>query len=166
MGKKQTATRKLKNTKHVIEKLKNVLKNNWGVKKTMKKKRNQLAKMMIAQKEKELQELKKISAIQFKNNSNVRFFEKGNNLGLSVENAKEATAKEQKERIGRYVSAKARTRKVLKNQEEMKKYLNKTAKKGAETRAILERRWKAQNSFEEYMETLRKQMEYAKKGKK
>jgi hypothetical protein len=166
MTKKATATRKVKNTKKVIEKLKDVLQNNWGVKKTMKKKRNQLAKMIIAQKEKELQELKKISGIQFKNNSNVRFFEKGNNLARAVENAKETTAKEQKERTGRYVSAKARTRKVLKNEEEMKKYLNKTAKKGVETRAVLERRWKAENDFEEYMEKLRKKMENAKKGKK
>ena len=166
MTKKANATRKVKNTKKVIQKLKDVLQNNWGVKKTMKKKRNQLAKMIIAQKEKELQELKKISGIQFKNNSNVRFFEKGNNLARAVENTKETTAKEQKERTGRYVSAKARTRKVLKNEEEMKKYLNKTAKKGVETRAVLERRWKAENDFEEYMEKLRKKMENAKKGKK
>ncbi len=165
MGKKQTATRKVKNTKEVIEKLKNVLKNNWGVKKTMKKKRDQLAKIMIAQKEKELQELKAGKGIKFKNDSNVRYFKRNNNL-RAANNEKEATAIESKEKTGRYTGSKTRTRKVIKSNEEMKKYLNKTAKKGAETRAILERRWKAQNNFEEYMETLRKQMENAKKGKK
>jgi hypothetical protein len=172
MPKKATATRKIKNTKAIIQKLKNVMKDNWGVKKTQKKKRNQLAKMIIAQREKELDKLKEEKGIVFKNESNVRFFKKNNNF-TAANNEKEATALETKEKIGRYTASKTRTRKVIKNEEEMKKYLNATAKRGAQTRAILERRWKAQNNaeeererFEKYMEMLRKQMEKAREGKK
>lgn len=165
MPKKVAATRKIKNTKEVIQKLKNVMKDNWGVKKTQKRKRNQLAKMIIAQREKELKEFKAEKGIGFKNESDVRFFKRNNDL-KAANNEKEATALESKEKTGRYTGSKTRTRKVLKNEEEMKKYLNKTAKKGVETRAVLEKRWKAENDFEEFMETLRKKMENAKKGKK
>lgn len=34
MPKKASATRKIKNTRAIIQKLKNVMKDNWGVKKT------------------------------------------------------------------------------------------------------------------------------------
>jgi hypothetical protein len=163
---RKTQTRKIRNLKSVIQKLQNALKDNWGVSKTQKHKRNQVGKMILEQKERELEELKKLHKLDFTNESAVRFFSRANNNAL--ENTKEATAKEMKEKTGRYVSAKARTRKVIQSDEEMKKYIDTIRRKGEKTREILEKRWKAENNaeearikFERYMAKMKKQMEEA-----
>lgn len=155
---KKTSTRKIKNLKEVIQKIKNSMKNDWAVNKTLKKKRNQIGKQMLAQKEKELKNLMNKKKLDFANESNVRFFS-----DEVLENAKESTAKEMKEKEGRYVSAKARTRKLIKNEKNMKNYLSKMAMKGARTRAILEARWRAQNEYEEARRAFN---EYVKKQQK
>jgi len=144
MPPKKTSTRKIKNIKNVIEKIKNSLKNNWGVSKTMKKKRNQVGKMILAQKEKELKNILNKKKLDFANESKVRFFS-----NEALENTSEPTAKEMKAKEGRYVSAKARTRKLIKTEANLNEYLARTEARAKKTREILEARWKAENAYHE-----------------
>lgn len=141
------------------------MKNDWGTRKTLKKKRNQVGKMLLAHKEKELKNLMETRKLGFANESKVRFFS-----NAVVENASEPTAKEMKAKEGRYVSAKARTRKLIKNEKNYAKYIAETRARAAKTRAILDARWKAENDYHEsqlrFERAIQKMKEEAAKKKK
>ncbi len=147
--KAKNQTRKMKNLKNAIQKVENALKNDWGVSKTLKKKRDQIGKQLLAQKKKELDALKAMKKLKIAEEADVRFFSKEYE---QLENLKEATAKNQKEKEGKYVSAKARTKRLLRNEKNMKKYLDKVKVQSMMIRKKLDERYKIMDKLAEEAE--------------
>ena len=149
MPAQKSKTKKMKNLKNAIQKVENALKNDWGVSKTLKKKREQIGKQLLAQKKKELDALKALKKFKIAEEADVRFFSKEYE---QLENLKEATAKNQKEKEGRYVSAKARTKRLLRNEKNMKKYLDKIKVQSMMVRKKLDERYKIMDKLAEEAE--------------
>ena len=144
---KNTATRKqkIKEIEKVIAKVKNAMANNWAVKKTLKKKRNQIGKQILQQRQKELNDLKKLQKkIQFTEESAVRFFKKNDPPTENTtrkNNTRESTANNTRGREGRYTASKTRTKRVLKDLNNVKQYVNKTRALYARERPKIEAQW-------------------------
>lgn len=151
---------KIKEIQNVISKISNAMANNWAVNKTLKKKRDQVGKQLLAQKQKELEHLKKLSKkITFTQESAVRFFNK--NMPPAVNNtkknnAKETTAENTKPREGKYVGSKTRTKRVLKNLNDMKKYVEKMAARAAIYKPKIEAQWARKMQQDELEESEKK----------
>lgn len=136
---------KIKEIEGVIAKVKNAMANNWAVNKTLKKKRDQIGKQILAQRQKELEHMKKMSKkISFTKESAVRFFQKNEAPSVNAtkkNNTKETTAENTKGREGRYAGTKTRTKRVLKDLNNVKKYVDKIAAHAAVYKPKLEKQW-------------------------
>lgn len=160
--------KKIKEIENVIAKVKNAMANNWAVNKTLKKKRDQVGKQILAQRQKELNHLKKLSKkITFTQESAVRFFEKNAPPTVNAtkkNNAKETTAENTKPREGKYVGSKTRTKRVLKNLNDMKKYVEKMASRAAIYKPKIEAQWARKMRQDELEESEKKFLNMLERG--